>query len=265
MTYLDVMIVAFIAFWALATIVESVSRLLLFFIKSEPPWTRNLEPYYGEVLTWHSAIKSYDVFKLLSAWHFFSKGGWYDPYVYVRGFCTDCTFTEWKDVTPKSRAGAVRLSFPTKYEHRAIRKIASGLARQPDQGPLHPNKPDREPSQVDEPDAYNPIIRRVHYQFLLHYIRLHPFDPAVEWCQFLIASSKDNLPPPTGVTTPPDFTVPNRYVLFVSPFHKVNPQAASPSSSNTDSTKTDRKEREETPPAKQAASSSVNERYAAVY
>ena len=266
MTYLDVGIVAFIAFWTLVTIGMAASHLLLFFIKAELPWIRNLKPYYDEVLSWHIAFKSHDVFSLLSSWSFFSnEGGWYDLYVYVRGFCTDCTFTPWKDVTPEDRAGAVRFSFPTKCESRAIRKVAVMLSSEPDQGSLRLNKPDRESSKVDEPGAFNPMVRQIRYQFLLRYIRLQPFDPDVEWCQFLIATSKDDVPPLKGVATPPDFTVPDRYVLFVSPFHKVNPEEASPSRSNTESTNEDRREREETPLEKRAVASSVHERYAAVY
>lgn len=269
MTFLDVVIVALVAFWTVVTIVSSVSKLLQFFIQAELPWVRILEPYYGEVLSWRRAIRSYDVFKLLPAWHFFSKGGWYDPYIYVRGFCTDCTFTKWKDITPEGRAGAVKLSFPTKYEFRAVRKIATALPRERSWRPRHPDKPDRESSQVDEPqvnepDAVKPIVRRVQYQFLLQYIRQQSFDPTVKWCQFLIATPREDVPPLTGVTTPPDFTVPNRNVLFVSPFHKVNPQEASPSTSNTDSTDTEQRKREETSPARQAVTSSVNERYAVV-
>lgn len=266
MKYLDVLIVAFFAFWALITIVGGMLRLLLNCYEADPPWMSILKPYRAKVVSWRRAVKSRDVLRLTSEWGFFSgNAGWFDLYIFVRGFRTDCTFTQWEDVTPKSRGGAVKLSYHTKRENRAVRSNARGLAYEPDQEFLYHDEPDQESSQVDEPDAVNPIILRIQYQFLLHYIRLRPFDPAVEWCQFLIATSKDNVPPRTGVTTPPDFTVPNRYVLFVSPFHKVNPQEASPSRSNTDSTNTDRRDREETPSAKQAVASSVNERYATAY
>jgi hypothetical protein len=228
MPFIDWFVIALICFWTIMTLFSCLLKLVGFAEDSDLSILKPFTPFIEKMLTWRRKLHRYDhTVKLLPSWYLFSGDEWHDIQVYVRGLCSDFSFTGWENITPKGRDGAICLSFPTKYETRAVRKMALSISPKNraafgagEDGDMTGQAANQKEGTGSGPvDEIKAITHRIPYQFVLQYVRQHSLDPEVQQFQFLIASSND-VPDDWKIETPAHFTVPDCSVLFVSPFHK---------------------------------------------